>query len=131
MLTLTIKYSIFALVATVFNLLAQSLTLNLFSFFKYNLYFSILMGTGVGLIVKYVLDKKYIFYYATSHIKEDIFKLIIYSLMAVITTLIFWSFELSFWHIFKSSPAKYTGAILGLAIGYFIKYHLDKKFVFV
>ena len=58
------------------------------------------MGTGIGLVVKYALDKKYIFYYATRHIKEDVQKLILYGFMAVITTIIFWSFELGFFYIF-------------------------------
>jgi len=43
---------------------------------------------------------------------------------------IFWGFEIGFNYIFTNPQAKYVGAIVGLSIGYIIKYFLDKKFVF-
>jgi putative flippase GtrA len=62
--------------------------------------------------------------------KEDSQKFILYSIMGVFTTLIFWGFEIGFDYIFDSEIAKYIGAIIGLSIGYITKYFLDKKFVF-
>jgi len=50
--------------------------------------------------------------------------------MGVFTTVIFWGFEIGFNYIFTNPQAKYVGAIVGLSIGYIIKYFLDKKFVF-
>jgi len=50
--------------------------------------------------------------------------------MGVFTTAIFWSFELIFDSIFNHQYAKYLGALIGLTIGYIIKYNLDKRFVF-
>ena len=87
-------------------------------------------GTLTGLIAKYILDKKYIFYYVVKDKKEDSQKFILYSIMGVFTTLIFWGFEIGFDYIFDSEIAKYIGAIIGLSIGYITKYFLDKKFVF-
>ncbi len=50
--------------------------------------------------------------------------------MGVFTTFIFWGFEIGFDVIFENQNAKYAGALLGLGIGYIVKYFLDKKFVF-
>ncbi len=51
--------------------------------------------------------------------------------MGIFTTIIFWGTEIGFNAIFENQNAKYIGAIIGLSIGYAIKYFLDKKFVFV
>jgi putative flippase GtrA len=87
-------------------------------------------GTLAGLVVKYILDKKYIFGYTCRDKKEDGAKFVLYSFMGVCTTLIFWMFEISFEYMFEFSSAKYYGATIGLSIGYTMKYFLDKKFVF-
>jgi len=88
-------------------------------------------GTLVGLIVKYVLDKKFIFYHKVKDKKDDAKKFALYSLMGVFTTIIFWGTEIAFDYFSQYSNAKYLGAIIGLSIGYVIKYFLDKKFVFI
>ncbi|XOB61316.1 GtrA family protein [Campylobacterota bacterium DY0563] len=127
---LGIKYIIFAVISTIVNILFQY-----FTFFLYDglfsLYIAMFIGTLSGLILKYILDKKYIFYYKTQNKKDDGKKFFLYSLMGVFTTLVFWGFEISFYHFFEDKNAKYLGAIIGLSIGYIIKYYLDKKFVFV
>ena len=51
--------------------------------------------------------------------------------MGVFTTLIFWGTELGFNAVFASGKAKYVGAVIGLTVGYVIKYFLDRKFVFI
>ena len=45
-------------------------------------------------------------------------------------TLLFWSFEIAFWKIGGTELAKYLGAAIGLAIGNFAKYLLDRSFTF-
>ena len=45
-------------------------------------------------------------------------------------TLIFWGFEVGFLAAFGTATAKYTGAVIGLAIGNFLKYRLDRAFTF-
>ena len=126
---LVLKYSLFALIATIINLFTQFISLAIYSQ-DFSLYIAIFFGPLTGLIVKYILDKKYIFYYVVKDKKEDSQKFILYSIMGVFTTLIFWGFEIGFDYIFDSEIAKYIGAIIGLSIGYITKYFLDKKFVF-
>jgi putative flippase GtrA len=123
------KYSFFALIATIINLFTQFISLAIYSQ-NFSLYIAMFFGTLTGLIAKYILDKKYIFYYVVKDKKEDSQKFILYSIMGVFTTLIFWGFEIGFDYIFDSEIAKYIGAIIGLSIGYITKYFLDKKFVF-
>ena len=126
---LVLKYSFFALIATIINLFTQFISLAIYSQ-DFSLYIAMFFGTITGLIAKYILDKKYIFYYVVKDKKEDSQKFILYSIMGVFTTVIFWGFEIGFDYIFDSEIAKYIGAIIGLSIGYITKYFLDKKFVF-
>jgi putative flippase GtrA len=127
--SLVLKYSFFAFIATGVNLFTQWLSLALYSQ-EFSLSVAMFFGTLTGLIAKYILDKKYIFYYVVKDKKEDSQKFILYSIMGVFTTIIFWGFELGFDAVFESEVAKYIGAIIGLSIGYITKYFLDKKFVF-
>ena len=50
--------------------------------------------------------------------------------MGLVTTVIFWGFEFGFDHLFETREMRYLGGIIGLAIGYYAKYQLDKRFVF-
>ncbi len=126
---IAIKYIIFAIVSTVFNLLFQYLSFSLYHGFL-SLYVGMMWGTLAGLVTKYILDKKYIFYHQPKSKKEDAQKFMLYSLMGVVTTFIFWGTEVTFDYIFASEFAKYVGAVVGLSIGYVVKYFLDKRFVF-
>ena len=125
-----INYVLFALLATAINIALQGL-----SFIFYDgpsaIYIAMLWGTAGGLLVKYFLDKIYIFEHKTSSRKDDLKTFVLYSLMGVVTTVIFWGTELLFdalFHRFES--AKYFGAAIGLTIGYVSKYFLDRRFVF-
>lgn len=124
-----IKYIIFAIVSTLFNLFFQYLSFSVYQGFL-SLYVGMACGTMAGLITKYILDKKYIFYHQPKSKKEDAQKFMLYSLMGVITTFIFWGTEITFDYVFATEIAKYVGAIIGLSIGYVAKYFLDKRFVF-
>lgn len=124
------KYSVFAIISTFFNLLFQY-----FSFLMYEdfgaLYVAMFIGTLAGLVVKYVLDKKFIFYHVVEDKKDDAKKFALYSLMGVFTTIIFWGTEIILDTLSQDPNAKYLGAVIGLSIGYVIKYFLDKKYVFI
>jgi hypothetical protein len=126
---LAFKYAVFAATATFVNLGTQYFSLLVYNG-NFGLYLAIALGTITGLFTKYILDKNHIFYHAVSGVKDDFKKFVLYSLMGVITTLIFWGFELGFDAIFKFDFAKYLGAVIGLTIGYVIKYNLDKNYVF-
>ena len=51
--------------------------------------------------------------------------------MGLVTTAIFWGFEFTFDAIYQTKEMRYVGGVIGLAIGYYVKYQLDKRFVFV
>lgn len=127
---IAVKYLAFALIATVVNLFSQHMSLSLYSEWG-ALYIAMIFGTLTGLICKYILDKKFIFYYEVDSAEQDFKTFVIYTLMGVITTVIFWFSELSFNHFFDHPMSKYIGATIGLSIGYLVKYQLDKKFVFI
>lgn len=129
-MTIAIKYLLFAILATGINIGTQYISLIIYSG-QCSLYMAMFWGTLTGLIVKYILDKQYIFQFQTKTIKEDSYKFIIYSIMGIITTLIFWGFELAFNYLVSFATAKYFGAIVGLSIGYITKYQLDKRYTFV
>lgn len=86
------NYSLFALIATLGNIAAQDVTV---SYYKgiYAIELSVLVGTGIGLIIKYVLDKHYIFKFKTHTAVHNGKTFILYTLMGILTTLIFWGFE--------------------------------------
>jgi putative flippase GtrA len=50
--------------------------------------------------------------------------------MGVVTTAIFWATETAFWLIGGTDLWRETGAVLGLSVGYLVKYELDRRYVF-
>lgn len=122
-------YALFALFSTAVNILFQYLSFLVYSG-HLSLYIAMFAGTVAGLVLKYILDKKYIFFHKPKSKRDDGKKFFLYSLMGVFTTFIFWGFEIGFDYMFDSQNAKYIGAVVGLSIGYVVKYFLDKKFVF-
>ncbi|ENX25574.1 GtrA family protein [Acinetobacter sp. CIP 102136] len=126
---LAVLYAAFAIVATFFNILAQDICSYIYSGPFYIL-ISIIVGTGVGLVIKYILDKKYIFKYKTQNAQHDGKVFMLYTLMGIFTTIIFWGFEFGFHAIFATKEMRYVGGVIGLMIGYICKYYLDKRFVF-
>ncbi len=122
-------YALFALISTAVNIAFQYLSFLVYDG-EFSLYAAMFTGTVAGLVLKYILDKKYIFFHTPKSKKDDGKKFFLYSLMGVFTTFIFWGFEIGFDYMFESQNAKYIGAVVGLGIGYVVKYFLDKKFVF-
>ena len=127
---LAIKYSLFAIISTAFNLLFQFFSLLIYSE-TVSLYIAMFIGTLAGLVTKYILDKKYIFYHTPKNKSDDTKKFLLYSFMGVLTTIIFWGTEIAFDYFSSNPNAKSLGALIGLSIGYVIKYFLDKKYVFI
>ena len=127
---LAFKYALFAAISTLVNLLFQWISFLFYGGWG-SLYLAMFIGTLAGLVSKYILDKKWIFYHTPKDKKDDAKKFILYSLMGVFTTIIFWGTEITFNALFENPNAKYLGAVIGLSIGYIIKYFLDKKYVFI
>jgi len=119
-------YVVFAGVATAANLAAQELFLRMSG----SLAVAILAGTAAGFATKYVLDKKWVFSDRYTTHRQELRKVTLYGAFSVATTLVFWLFEVAFWMAWRTDFAKYTGAVLGLAVGYAIKFVLDRTFVF-
>ncbi|SPJ25746.1 GtrA family protein [Palleronia abyssalis] len=124
---LAVRYALFAALATLANLGVQRAVLlgGAESFLP-----AMIAGTAAGLVLKYVLDKRWIFGDRSTGLSAHSRRFGLYSLMGVVTTLIFWGFETAFWLTFRTDPMRELGAVLGLALGYWIKYRLDRRFVF-
>ncbi|WP_338616204.1 GtrA family protein [Pigmentiphaga sp. CHJ604] len=126
---LAIKYAIFALIATAANIGAQDLVTQAYRG-AYDILASVIVGTGVGLVVKYFLDKRYIFSFRARSVAHDTRTFALYTVMGLVTTVVFWTVEFGFHYVFETKEMRYLGGAIGLAIGYLTKYHLDKRYVF-
>jgi putative flippase GtrA len=125
---LFVRYLIFALIGTSGNLSTQEIVVRLLP--KASLSVSIVAGTIAGFIIKYLLDKNWVFYDTYGTHRDELRKIGLYGIFSVFTTLIFWAFELSFFAIWHTDFAKYLGAAIGLMIGYTAKFLLDRTYVF-
>jgi positive regulator of sigma E activity len=126
---LAIFYTFFAIVATASNIMAQE-AINRVYTGKFDIAVAIAFGTLIGLVVKYMLDKRYIFRFHARDAVHDGQTFLLYTAMGLATTVIFWGFEFGFHYLFETKQMRYIGGMLGLAIGYLTKYYLDKRYVF-
>ena len=92
--------------------------------------FAVAAGTIVGLVLKYILDKRWIFGDMSVGVKAHSKRFSLYTAMGLITTAIFWGMETAFWLVWQTDAMRELGAVLGLSIGYVVKYNLDRRFVF-
>src|SRR5690606_39042039 len=121
-------YTLFAIVATLANIAGQEISLQLYD--EQALIVAIMVGTATGLLVKYLLDRRYICRMADRPMSLDSRQFLSYAITGLFTTAIFWGTELAFDSLFGTWQARYAGAVLGLACGYIIKYQLDRRYVF-
>lgn len=127
--TLITRYALFAVLATIANLGTQRAVLGLIAD---GLGFALAVGAGtlVGLVVKYLLDKRWIFHDLATGLKAHGRKFTLYTVMGLVTTAIFWGSETAFWLLWGTDAMRELGAVLGLTVGYVVKYRLDRRFVF-
>jgi putative flippase GtrA len=126
---LVTRYAAFAVLATLANLGAQRAVLG-WREDATGFALAVLVGTAVGLVVKYALDKRWIFGDRSSGLKAHSKRFTLYTLMGLVTTAIFWGTETAFWLVWGTDTMRELGAVLGLSIGYVVKYRLDRRFVF-
>lgn len=130
MLGLAFRYAGFAALATLANLGSQaavgrflppdrSLTLAI----------GMAIGTAVGLVVKYQLDRRWIFAYRAPSLSKAGGTFALYTATGVLTTALFWGVEWGF-HLAFGGAWRYVGGALALAFGYWAKYLLDRRYVF-
>ena len=126
---LVLRYTLFAVLATLANLAVQRLV---FWAWPGPGTFAVALGAGtvVGLVVKYLLDKRWIFADTSRGMRAHGQKFALYSAMGLVTTALFWGTETAFWLLWGTDAMRELGAILGLSVGYVVKYNLDKRFVF-
>lgn len=127
--TLVLRYAAFSVLATITNLFVQRLVL-LFGGSATLYTLAVGVGTIAGLVLKYLLDKRWIFEDMASGFGTQTKKFSLYSAMGIVTTAIFWGSETAFWLVWQTDMMREVGAIIGLSIGYVIKYNLDRRFVF-
>ncbi len=123
------RYASFAVAAIVVNLLTQAASFAVYDG-AHSLYISMAFGTATGLVVKYLLDKHYIFFDSSNSPALSTRQFTLYCVTGGFTTMLFWGTELAFDAVSHDPAMRYFGAALGLAIGYTLKYRLDRRFVF-
>jgi putative flippase GtrA len=128
-LKLALLYTLFAVIATLANIGSQEVSIRAYDG-TFGIPLSVFVGTGVGLVVKYVLDKRWIFGFRADNVAHDTKTFALYTVMGLATTAVFWGFEFAFHALFQSKEMRYLGGVIGLAIGYLTKYQLDKRYVF-
>lgn len=116
-------YILFIFIASITNFASQIIVQLLFK----NILLTIVIGTVSGLIMKYILDSRYIFQSSTNLELKNFF---LYSFFGALLTPIWWLFEY-LGYLFTSSFewGLFWGGI-GLSLSYYLKYLLDKKYVF-
>lgn len=127
--TLVLRYAAFAVIATAANLTTQRAVLQSGDTAAH-FAAAVGLGTLTGLIIKYLLDKRWIFYDLATGIQCHSRKFSLYLAMGIVTTTIFWGTETAFWLIWQTDIMRELGAVIGLAVGYIVKYTLDRWFVF-
>lgn len=124
-------YALGALLAIVVNIGTQELALVFLAGFPGEVVLSVVSGTVTGLVFKYVWDKALIFGYRTHSTSRNLQTFAGYTLTGLGTTAIFWGFEFGFDLLFGTKLMRYVGGVIGLIIGYVLKYQLDRRYVFV
>ena len=123
-------YALIAVVATAANIGCQALVNEVYHG-PFAVPLSVLVGTAAGLPIKYVLEKRFIFAFRADNLKHDGRLFMLYTFFGIFTTALFWGIEAAFHFAFRTDAMRYLGGAIGLSLGYWIKYHLDKHFVFV
>jgi putative flippase GtrA len=126
---IALKYSTIALAASALNLILQALIVHFYSG-PFSIEISIMMATALVLPIKYYLDKRIIFDFKSNNLVHDIKHFRQYVFVSIFTVFVFWGTEAIFQAVFDSNTMRYIGGAIGLAISFYMKYQLDKRFVF-
>lgn len=124
-----VRYYAFALASVAANLGTQHLTYVASPIAPVEV--SMAAGTIVGFVLKYLMDKYYVFEARTETAAAEARRVFLYGLFSIGTTALFWSVEMAFWLAFRTDLWRYFGGLLGLLAGYTLKFWLDRRFVFV
>lgn len=102
--------------------------------FEYWFLISLGFGTVIGFLFKFVVDKFVVFEEKLTDdkmadLQRTTKQITLYFSFAIFTTMIFWGFEFSFKIAFTGNWYL-VGGLIGLIIGYTVKFLLDRRFVF-
>ena len=128
-LSVALRYAAFAAAAAALNLGTQWVVVRLWPWGLGSLA-ALAAGTGAGLLLKYVLDKRWIFGFKPPSLGDDVRRFLLYTCTGVATTALFWGVELLSIAALGAPWARYAGGAAGLCAGYASKYALDRCFVF-
>ena len=129
-------YCVFAVGASAVNLAAQWAVLHygpyLFRMWRpLEITGAVAVGTAAGLCLKYVLDKRFIFQDRSTGARAHAKRFSLYAMGGLFTTAIPYGLEQFAGHAYpKNNMAVYIAGALGLAVGYAVKFRLDRRFVF-
>ena len=116
-------YFLFALLSAIVNLIGQHVFLNYYE----NLFLAVIFGSAFGLFFKYILDSSFVF---DGSRQTDLKTFLSYAFIGACITPIIWIVEVIFLNIYGTVFMRDVGALLGIALAYYIKYEMDKRFVF-
>lgn len=124
---LILRYVAFCLFSMIANLGLQFLA---FQCLGLGFWVALTIGTTGGLVLKYMLDRNYIFAARGVGFGADISRFSLYSLLGLITTAVFWLTEWLGYQYLPFNYGRYLGGALGLVLGYALKYWMDQRWVF-
>ena len=116
-------YFLFALLSSLVNITGQHIFLNYYE----NLFLAVIVGSGAALFFKYILDSSIVFD-GNKQISIKIF--LRYAFIGACITPIIWVVEVIFLNIYGTVFMRDVGALLGIALAYYIKYEMDRRYVF-
>ena len=119
-------YYAFALVAVGLNVLVQHLVFISLTH-SHAIFIAMLIGAAVALVAKYFLDRKFVFLKTSSANRRELFW---YALTGGLITIVFFVAEYVIWDAYKTGLARDIGIVVGMLLGYTLKYFIDKHLVF-
>ncbi len=122
-------YVVIACMAALLNIGAQMASVAVYKG-RFYVELSMIVGLATVLPVKYLLEKLFVFSFASRGLFHDARLFTLYTVLGGITTLVFVAVEYLFHLLFAGEAMRYVGAALGLALGHLLKYQLDRRFVF-
>lgn len=128
--TLVLRYTAIAISASILNLLLQAVISWIYPG-PFAVEAAMVLATGIVLPIKYSVERRVIFEFQPASLLHDAKLFYLYTMVSVVTVLIFWCTEYAFHLLFDDDAMRYVGGAIGLAISFYSKYRLDRHFVFV
>ena len=119
-------YAIVAGVTIALNVLFQRIVFRLYDG-PNAIFYAMIGGALVALIVKYFLDRIFIFSVKSGPQASEFLR---YAFTGGLITLVYFIVEHMIWNTFQTEFARDVGIVLGMTAGYGLKFLIDRDFVF-